>query len=359
MEHLRAWFRDSHGASGLLLYSRRPVCPKFHFLNKILAKSLDRVLLGLFHLSCCSWGCRDSSPATSGVPVRAVLSPQGWAVPISQVSPSVIPLPRSPKPAVGDHAMQTFSGVGSASVGGCYRESLIWSEVGLLQKCPDPPCGQPSPARAAQHTPSSPAAPVSAASVCDCTSPQGQGLAVLVTAECWWPVGTPGPGRSVLCSLGPLPPSAMRDFSSTSLSCSEASGSFLLQGKTRDPLLPPTPALGAGSGGVFTWPCPLQCRCCAPPPCLLGGLVLGPWAALDDLGWGRGEGCYAALSSVTLGWALTLSGHALRTLAEGGTGHPHMGTGVPVGGGAWVSTPPFSELLDDRPVYWPPPSAKR
>lgn len=156
--HLRAWvhdggssFRSSRGASGLLLYSRRPVCPKFHFLNKILAKSLDRVLLGLFHLSCRSWGCRDLSPTTSGLPVRAVLSPQGWAVPISRVSPSVIPRPRSPKPAVGDHAMQTFSGMGSASVGGCYRESLIWSEVGLLKKCPDPPCGQPSPTRAARH----------------------------------------------------------------------------------------------------------------------------------------------------------------------------------------------------------------
>lgn len=83
----------------------------------------------------------------------------------------------------------------------------------------------------------------------------------------------------------------MRDFSSTSLSCSEASGSFLLQGKTRDPLLPPTPALGAGPGGVSTWLCPLLCRCCAPPPCLLGGLVLGlPWMA-----WAGAEGKDAML----------------------------------------------------------------
>lgn len=74
-------------------------------------------------------------------------------------------------------------------------------------------------------------------------------------------------------------------------------------------------------------PAPLQVLC---SPTLPVGRP-GPWAALDGLGWGRGEGCYAALSSVTLGWALTLSGHALRTLAERGTGHPHTGTGVPVG----------------------------
>ena len=33
------------------------------------------------------------------------------------------------------------------------------------------------------------------------------------------------------------------------------------------------------------------------------------------------------LSRVTLGWALTLSGHTLWTLAEGGTSHPCPGAG--------------------------------
>lgn len=177
-----------------------------------------------------------------------VLVPWGWAVPISRgfsLWPSSFRGLQNSALSVTT-PLQTLSGTWNATVGRCCRESLIWSNVGLMKRCPYPPPGQPSLTRAptalgwciglacsyllllrppqplpymGQVTLALPQALDSLLSLCDYTSRWGQGLAILVTSECWQLVGTPrdllndcrsvsGPAlrtRLFLCAL--IPPS--------------------------------------------------------------------------------------------------------------------------------------------------------